>query len=527
MASGPGNAASADDVGARHDRRVSPWGPIVFVLVAALSVVAFAVIRQGVDRQQRALLTNDAQQIEVLLQQAFQNVQTELRTVAFTTSQANYSPTVFTQQATPLLAQPGVSVAVVDTSGSSPKVVIASGPNLAQGQTLSPAVAAVARSGGTALSSMIVHDAGKTLLAVAAGPSIVPHTVALELSVIDPTKVTPNRSGPYDKVYVNLYASPKIHADQLVLTTYGPGTLPQPVATAPLKVGALSWLIAVSPRTALVGGTAQATPWIVLGIGLFVAALLAVFVELLARRQRYARELVEERTAELVSAQRTLVRQERLAAVGEMASVVSHELRNPLSAVINDLFLLRHRLGDHIGESGERHLSNAEREVYRAARLSEDLLAYTREREPQRRDIELEALLAEVLETTPAPDGIELSIDASVQLQADPALMTQVLSNVINNAFQAMPDGGQVRVSARRDGTGAIISVEDGGPGVDAELAARIFDPFFTTKEGGTGLGLAIVQRLVEAHDGRVSIDNVPGGGARVTIEIPDGEAAA
>ncbi|MGH7733610.1 MAG: sensor histidine kinase [Gemmatimonadales bacterium] len=260
--------------------------------------------------------------------------------------------------------------------------------------------------------------------------------------------------------------------------------------------------------------------------GLVVAVLLAVFVELLARRQRYAQELVAERTAELVAAQRTMVRQERLAAIGEMASVVSHELRNPLSAVVNDLFLVRHGLGDKVDAAAERHLSNAEREVFRAARLSEDLLAYTREREPQRATVQVDAIVAEVLESGPPPAGVEVRVESSVEMQADPALMNQVVTNLLTNAYQAMPDGGTVRVAARRSGGTSLVSVEDAGPGFDPDIAPKLFDAFFTTKDGGTGLGLAIVQRLVEAHDGTVSMENVPGGGARVTVEIPDGGAA-
>jgi two-component system sensor histidine kinase HydH len=322
-------------------------------------------------------------------------------------------------------------------------------------------------------------------------------------------------------VYVNLYAGPTARADQLVLTTYGAGPLPGPVANSALKFGALHWLISVSPKDSLIGGAAAAAPWLILGLLLLMALLLGGFVEVLVRRQRYARQLVEERTAELVETQRTLVRQERLAAIGEMASVVSHELRNPLSAVINDLFLVRRRAEPELGADSERHLGNAEREVYRAARLSEDLLAYARERDPQLAEVDLDALVAEVLETTPVPPDVTLSVDAPVRFQADPALMAQVLANVITNAFQAMPDGGPLQLSAQRvDGMTEIV-VHDSGSGIDPEVADRLFDPFFTTKDGGTGLGLAIVHRLVEAHGGQVSIENDSGGGARVSIRIP------
>ena len=92
----------------------------------------------------------------------------------------------------------------------------------------------------------------------------------------------------------------------------------------------------------------------------------------------------------------------------------------------------------------------------------------------------------------------------------------------MTNAYQAVPDGGSVRIAARQNDGAVDLSVEDSGPGIDAEVANRVFEPFFTTKHDGTGLGLAIVQRLVEAHGGTVVIDGAAaGGGARVVVRLP------
>lgn len=503
-------------------RRFPLWGVLVFVLVGALALVTWGFTEQGVNRQTDALLKNDASQIELLLQGAFSTLQGELRAAAFITANNGYSPTVFAQQAAPLLAQPKTSVAVVDLSGPTPRVVVAAGPALHKDQTLPAEMSSVAQAGTAAIAAGLAHVGSQSYVVVAAAPSTMPNVVAIEVSPVDTSRPSPNRTGPYAKVYVNIYAAPHVRADALVITTYGTRPLPPPVATSPLKVGAIQWLIAVSPKESPIGGVAEAAPWLVLGLVLFVAAVLAVFVEVLARRQHYARALVEARTAELVEAQRTMVRQERLAAIGEMASVVSHELRNPLSAVVNDLFLVRRRAQPELGPDSERHLANAEREVYRAARLSEDLLSYAREREPQLAEVDLEALVAEVLENTPPPDGITVSVDASVRFRADPVLMGQVIGNLVTNGYQAMPDGGSLRLSATHDDGATEIAVQDAGPGIDPAVASQLFEPFFTTKEGGTGLGLAIVHRLVEAHQGQVSIENAPDGGARVTIRIPD-----
>lgn len=526
MAADEGAQQQAVEPHARVGWFLSPWGPLALVVVTALSIVAWGLTKSGVNREATYLLRNDAGQIQLLLQSTLTSLQSQLRGTAYFTSTAGDSQTVLAQQATALGAGPSVSVAIVELGsepGQATRVAAAVGPDLHVGQELPAGVLAIVHLGSSSLSGGLVHSGSKTFFALAASSSVRPHSVALEMTPFQPGHAIPNRTGPYAKVWVNIYAGPRIAPDQLLVSTYGLRPLPKPIATSSVKVGNLTWAVAVSPRESLVGAASDIAPWILLGVGVIVAIVLAVLVELLARRQHYARRLVEERTAELIETQRSLLRQERLAAVGEMASVVSHELRNPLSAVINDLYLMRQRLGAAMTPEAERHVVNAEREIYRAATLSEDLLAYTRERTPQWAPVEFSELAAEVLGSTPPPDGIDVTVGSSVSFEADPALMSQVLTNLVTNAYQAMPSGGPVRMGAERVNGDTVISVEDGGRGFDPEMAGRLFDPFFTTKEGGTGLGLAIVLRLVEAHGGTVSIDNVDSGGARVQVRIADG----
>ncbi len=108
-----------------------------------------------------------------------------------------------------------------------------------------------------------------------------------------------------------------------------------------------------------------------------------------------------------------------------------------------------------------------------------------------------------------------------IDLRADSDQVTQVLANLIVNGFQAMPDGGTLRIQASTQNGHVVIDVADSGSGVDAAAMERVFDPFFTTKASGTGLGLAIVSRIVEAHGGDVSMRNGQGGGAVVTVRLP------
>ncbi|HZU80875.1 MAG TPA: HAMP domain-containing sensor histidine kinase [Acidimicrobiales bacterium] len=493
----------------------------MLVVIAGLSVASSLLLSQGVHRQSEALLRNNAGQINLLLQTSLSTLQSQLRATAGLTAVSGDSPTVFATQAAGLRTQPVVTVALVDSSGPTARVVLVAGTALQQG-ALPAMLAPVVHEAASGLAGAVVDLGGHKQLALAAAPTSNPHVSALELSPVDPTKPIPNRSGPYSHVYVNVYAGPTADPATLFLTTYGPRPLPGTVATATLHLGDVRWLIAVSQISSLVGGSAEAAPWIVLAVGLVVAFMAAGLVEILSRRQEYAQELVAMRTAELVETQRLAVRRERLAAIGEMASVVSHELRNPLSAVVNDLFLLRHKLGAALGEEGDRHLSNAENQVFRASRLSEDLLAYARDREPELAPVDFEAVVGAVLEATPPPDGVSVEVEGAARFQADQGLLTQVMTNLVTNAYQAMPSGGTVRLSATSDDGATVITVEDEGDGIDPAVTERLFDPFVTTKHEGTGLGLAIVRRLVTAHGGEVEVENRPDRGARFTIRLPN-----
>jgi len=130
-----------------------------------------------------------------------------------------------------------------------------------------------------------------------------------------------------------------------------------------------------------------------------------------------------------------------------------------------------------------------------------------------------------VLALYPAPPpGVELIREIEPGLpavRADRDQILQVLLNLVRNAVEAMPDGGPVRVTARREGEAVVFSVTDSGPGISPEDLPRVFEPYFTTKEGGTGLGLAIARRIAEEHGGRLDLESTPGRGATFTLRLP------
>jgi len=224
---------------------------------------------------------------------------------------------------------------------------------------------------------------------------------------------------------------------------------------------------------------------------------------------------------------RTLVDHERLAAVGEMASAVGHELRNPLTAISNALFLIRASLPGGLDPETERHLRMAERETTRASSITEDVMAFVRPRYAVAAPIDVSEVVATALATAPPPHGVRVEKDlAESRLFADRDHMVEVLANLLSNAYEAMPTG-KVTVRARPERGWIVLSVGDTGPGMEKPVSDRVFEPFFTTRHRGTGLGLAIVRRLVEDHGGTVEVRSTPGQGTTFVLRLPAAPAAS
>jgi two-component system, NtrC family, sensor histidine kinase HydH len=280
----------------------------------------------------------------------------------------------------------------------------------------------------------------------------------------------------------------------------------------------------------LVGSVATWTPWALLAAGLLAALLATGIVETTARRREYAMGLVKVRTEELqqslsdlASAHEQLVRQERLAAIGQLASTVGHEMRNPLGVISNAVYLLRGDLGPDPTPAAQRHLATAEREVSAATVIVSDLLEFARERQPVVDDVDVTGLIDEVLSILPPPTGVAVDRagDDRVSVRGDREMLRQVLLNLIGNGYQAMADGGHLTVGASNVDGAAQLHVADTGAGMSAETQERLFEPFFTTKPRGVGLGLAVTKRIVEAHNGTISVSSEEGRGTEFTVLLP------
>ncbi len=251
-------------------------------------------------------------------------------------------------------------------------------------------------------------------------------------------------------------------------------------------------------------------------------------------------EALEARTRELNASyedlqhtQAELLAKEQLAAVGELSAVIAHEVRNPLAIIKNAVSGLRRR---ELPDADRAVLHGIlDEEAGRLNRLVTDLLAFARPVTPQRREVPVADLITRAIELaragsrSPADVRVELDVDVDggpAQLACDPDLLRQALVNVAENALEAMPRGGTLRVrveSATLGGEPAVALVfRDSGEGMDALVRSKARDAFFTTRPSGTGLGLAIVDRIARAHGGTVEIESRHGAGTTVSLVLPD-----
>jgi signal transduction histidine kinase len=282
-------------------------------------------------------------------------------------------------------------------------------------------------------------------------------------------------------------------------------------------------------RTTEVGSLGQALPWIVLGFGAVTAVLMTAVLETLGRRRDCASALVEERTASLRSAiveretaQAELSRQEAMAAMGELAATVGHELRNPLAVVTNVLYLMKVGSKPAANDPIHRHIATAEREISAATLIVSDLLDYAAGRGPILAPVEVGDLVAEALLVVPPPDGVRVVQRGEPQVvDVDRDQIRQALLNLITNAYDSMPGGGVLTVSTTSGPGSAQITVTDTGMGMDEETRDSIFTPFFTKKARGIGLGLAVTKRVVEAHGGTIGVLSGPAAGTSFTLTLP------
>jgi signal transduction histidine kinase len=242
---------------------------------------------------------------------------------------------------------------------------------------------------------------------------------------------------------------------------------------------------------------------------------------------KFLEKRVDARTRELKAAQDELIKKERLAAIGQMASVVGHEIRNPLAVINNSIYFIKTKLGQAAEPDPkiQKHIKIIESEIQQANGIINEILTYSRQRELKPERVFINTWMEEVLSVYPFPAHITLDKQFDISnppIDIDITEFQQAVRNLIGNGIEVMPQQGTVRIrtQAQVDGT-VMLEIGDSGSGIPPEVLDKIFAPFFTTKARGTGLGLAVVRKVIDRHRGRVDVESVVGKGTTFRLYIP------
>jgi signal transduction histidine kinase len=245
------------------------------------------------------------------------------------------------------------------------------------------------------------------------------------------------------------------------------------------------------------------------------------------RRDRDSAAVIRGQMEAVAAVRARLGQAEKLAALGQLAAAIAHEVRNALAVIRSSAQTVAEGLPADADSVSRRASDFIVAEIDRLSSVINSLLSFARPPRLTPRAVPVSALFdqAEML-VAPELEAKRLRLvrrlgEHTPPVKADSDLLVQVLLDLLSNAAAAAPPGGEVALEARAVGDSVEIDVEDSGPGVPGELRTRIFEPFFTTREKGTGLGLAIAKQIVEAHAGRIDVADRSGGGARFRISLP------
>lgn len=261
--------------------------------------------------------------------------------------------------------------------------------------------------------------------------------------------------------------------------------------------------------------------WVWFLVGAAVGAVSAVLVIRFHHRRAAAR------TAELEARTREA---ERLAFVGALASGLAHEVKNPLSTLRLNLQLLEEDLTEPQQVPASRMRARVQvlrREVERLNQVLEDYLRFARQHQLDREPTDLNQVVDELLEFV-RPEALRRNVHIRQQftpalptMMLDETLLKQALLNLIVNAFEAMPEGGELIVQTELEDSTAVIRITDTGVGIPPEELDKVFRVYYSTKETGTGLGLPTARRIVQEHGGRLELTSEPGRGTQVVVRLP------
>lgn len=244
--------------------------------------------------------------------------------------------------------------------------------------------------------------------------------------------------------------------------------------------------------------------------------------------RRYSEQLeesVEKRTVALKESQERLVKSERLAAIGQAATMVGHDLRNPLHAIENGIFYIKNELTNlPISKKTTETLQAINSSIDYADNIVRDLQTFAAKREQIFRETDINAIVKDVLVYLKTQENVGTSINLGKlpKIEADKDIIKRVFVNLAVNGIQAMEKGGgTMKVSTKNTNESVEVNFEDAGIGINKENMKKLFTPFFTTKAQGMGVGLAICKRFVESHNGSIRVESEEGKGSIFTVVLP------
>jgi signal transduction histidine kinase len=218
---------------------------------------------------------------------------------------------------------------------------------------------------------------------------------------------------------------------------------------------------------------------------------------------------------------------ERMAAIGETAAMVGHDIRNPLQAMISDVYLLKSELETmpncETNEGIKESLDSLEKNIEYINKIVADLQDYAKLLKPEYDQVDITRLVTDLFKTVALPNNITLITDIQVpsQIRTEPTFMRRALTNLVNNAVQAMSNGGTLEIRVFINDKKLILSVSDTGDGIPEEIKGKLFTPMVTTKSKGQGFGLAVVKRLIEGLNGTITFESEVGKGTTFVIKLP------
>jgi len=238
---------------------------------------------------------------------------------------------------------------------------------------------------------------------------------------------------------------------------------------------------------------------------------------------QHLEELVEKRTRELKETQERLLKAERLAVIGQVAAMVGHDLRNPLTGIACATYYLKMKLGSEVDEKTKEMLELIDKDIEHSNNILTDLLEYSKDVHLEIVETNVKSIVSEALSLVRFPKNIQVldSSQSEPKIKVDLEKLKRVFVNIIKNAVDAMPEGGTLTITSRESNDGLEIAFTDTGLGIPKDVIGKLGTPFFSTKARGMGLGLSICRRFVEAHGGNISVESTVGKGTTFTVTIP------